>query len=60
MAIKCKKLFKGSLPPAGRLRARTILIAVVATLLSGCGPAIHELKAPVAAPARFSESGTSP
>jgi NodT family efflux transporter outer membrane factor (OMF) lipoprotein len=58
--MRCKGLFKGTQPPAGRLLARAILIAVVVTLLSGCGPAIHELKAPVAAPARFSEPGTSP
>ena len=31
-----KGIVKGSQPPAGRLRARTILIAVVVTLLSGC------------------------
>ena len=60
MAMRCKNLFKGSQRPAGCPKARALLLAIVVTLLSGCGPAIHELKSPVAAPARFSEPGTSP
>lgn len=60
MTIRCKNLFQGSQRPAGCPRARALLLAIVVTLLSGCGPAIHELKSPVAAPARFSDPGTSP
>ena len=60
MAIRCKNLFKGFQAPAGCPKARALLLAIVVTLLSGCSPAIHELKSPVAAPARFSEPGTSP
>ena len=60
MVIRYKNLCKDFQPPAGCWRARVLLLAIVATLLSGCSTAIHELKAPVVAPARFSESGNSP
>ncbi|MBW2605130.1 MAG: TolC family protein [Deltaproteobacteria bacterium] len=36
------------------------ILLVLATLTFGCSPAIHEFKAPLAVPARFSEAGTSP
>ena len=60
MAMRYKGIFNDSQPPTGRLRARTILISVVVTLLAGCSMVNHEIESPVAAPARFSESGTSP
>ena len=60
MSIRYKNLFKGFQTPGGRSRTRALLLAIVATLLSGCSMAIHDLKTPLAAPAQFSESGTSP
>jgi outer membrane protein, multidrug efflux system len=60
MAMRYKGIFSDSQPQAGRLRARTILIALVVTLLAGCSMVNHEIEAPVAASARFSEPGTSP
>jgi len=35
------------------------ILLVLAALISGCSQAIHELKAPLAIPAQFSESGSS-
>ena len=36
------------------------ILLVLATLSSGCSPAIHNLKAPIEIPAQFSGSGSSP
>jgi len=60
MAIRCKNLFKDTQPSAGPWRARALLLAIVAILLSGCSMATQDLKTPLAVPAQFSESGTSP
>ncbi len=60
MAIQYKNLFKRLRPPAGRPGRRALLLAILAALLSGCSPALQAVKAPVAAPARFSEPGTAP
>ncbi len=59
MAIRYKYLFKGFQTPAGRSPARALLLAILATLLSGCSIAIHDLKPPLVIPAQFSESGNS-
>lgn len=60
MALRCKHLFKGFDPPAGRASVRALLLVITAILLSGCSPMIHELKAPVTAQERFSKAGSSP
>jgi len=58
MAIQCKNLCKDLQLSARPWRA--LLLAIVAILLSGCSMATQDLKTPLAVPARFSESGTSP
>ena len=60
MATECKKPVKGSQPRMGRPMARVLLLAIWAMLFTGCSTAMHAVRAPVAAPARFSESGTAP
>jgi len=60
MAIRCKNLYKGFQAPTGRWRARALLLVILAILLSGCSMATQDLKTPLAVPAQFSESGTSP
>ncbi len=60
MTIQHKNLFKKFQTPVGRSRTRALLLAIVATILSGCSMAIHDFKTPLAVPAQFSESGTSP
>ena len=60
MAIRCKYLYKGFQAPTGRWRARALLLVILAILLSGCSMATQDLKTPLAVPAQFSESGTSP
>lgn len=60
MAIQCKNLCKDLQASAGPLQARALLLAILAILLSGCSMATQDLKTPLAVPAQFSESGTSP
>ena len=60
MTIQHKNLFKKFQTPVGRAWTRALLLAIVVILLSGCSMAIHDFKTPLAAPAQFSESGTSP
>ncbi|MDM8553293.1 hypothetical protein QUF75_00985 [Desulfococcaceae bacterium HSG7] len=54
MTIPYKHFFKRLQPPAGHPIARMLLLVILATLIAGCGTAIHELKSPVAVPAQFS------
>jgi len=60
MTIQYKNLCKDLQPTEGPWRARALLLAIVAILLSGCSMATQNLKTPLAVPAQFSESGTSP
>ncbi len=60
MAMQFKNLGKAFQPSAGPWRARALLLAIVAILLSGCTAATQNLKTPFEVPVRFSESGTSP
>ena len=60
MAIQCKNRDNRFHPSAGSRRARALLLAAAAILLSGCSMATQNLKTPLVVPARFSESGTSP
>ena len=60
MTIPCNNLFKRSPQPAGRSWARALVLVMLVTLISGCSMAIHDFKTPLAIPAQFSESGTSP
>jgi len=59
MVIRYKNLCKDFQPPAGCWRARVLLLAIVAILISGCSMATQDLKTPLAIPAQFSETGTS-
>jgi outer membrane protein TolC len=60
MTIYHKNLFKKFHASDSHLRIRGLLLAIVVTLLSGCSMTIHDVKTPLAVPAQFSESGTSP
>ena len=60
MAVRCTDVCKGSQPSPGRVMLWSLLIVIGATLISGCSPAIHEAKVPLAAPEQFSGTGTSP
>ena len=59
MAVQCTHI--SHFPPsAGRVVAWFLVLAMGASLLAGCSPAMHQVKVPVATPKQFSESGTSP
>jgi outer membrane protein, multidrug efflux system len=60
MATQYKSFIKDFQPSIGHWIARAILLGILATLLSGCSFATQGVKTPLAVPAQFSESGTSP
>lgn len=60
MAVRCTHVCKGFQPSAGRMMAWIFFIVIGATLFSGCSPATHQVKVPLAAPEQFSATGTSP
>lgn len=60
MAIRCDKIFSDAQPLAARPWVRTLLFAILATVLSACSLATQEIETPLDVPAQFSDPGSSP